>query len=98
MAARRGRGSTAVRVIFSQHAEILQYSRKTITGRFYATDRMDALYRGSHCQPAASSAWHAGGAASGIMIGQGRADAPMLQPAARPCGVVAAFGLSQLLF
>ena len=26
MAARRGRGSTAVRVIFSQHAEILQYS------------------------------------------------------------------------
>ena len=44
MAARRGRGSTAVRVIFSQHAEILQYSRKTITGRFYATDRMDALY------------------------------------------------------
>ena len=44
MAARRGRGSTAVRVIFSQHAEILQYSRKTITGRFYATDRMDVLY------------------------------------------------------
>ena len=24
-------------VIFSQHAEILQYSRKTITGRFWAT-------------------------------------------------------------
>ena len=45
MAARRGRGSTAVRVIFSQHAEILQYSRKTITGRFYATDRLDVLYR-----------------------------------------------------
>ena len=45
MAARRGRGSTAVRVIFSQHAEILQYSRKTITDRFYATDRMDALYK-----------------------------------------------------
>ena len=44
MAARRGRGSTAVRVIFSQHAEILQYSRKTITARFWATDRLDALY------------------------------------------------------
>ena len=44
MAARRGRGSTAVHVIFSQHAEILQYSRKTITGRFRATDRLDILY------------------------------------------------------
>ena len=44
MAARRGRGSTAVHVIFSQHAEILQYSRKTITGRFRATDRLDTLY------------------------------------------------------
>ena len=50
MAARRGRGSTAVRVIFSQHAEILQYSRKTITGRFWATadNRLDALYIHTH--------------------------------------------------
>ena len=31
--ARRGRGSTAVHVIFSQHAEILQYSRKTIRSK-----------------------------------------------------------------
>ena len=48
MAARRGRGSTAVDVIFSQHAEILQYSRKTITGRFRATDRLDILYKTVH--------------------------------------------------